>query len=189
MRSLAVKEPETFIWDAATDTPLKPGQYDRLDPQDPLTYRSYAHFPAPLPLDKLIALNEVQSMLSLGLESKEGALRTLGEEFPTEKLYEIRQELLDDARADGALKLIQTQIEQEIMQLTGTAMPEGASGMMQGAGGGTDGQTPIGAAMEKPLLDGADQVAQQGESALRNALVTEAYGTKIPQRRNVSKGY
>ena len=189
IRSLAVKEPETFIWDPETDTPLKSGQYDRLDPNDPLTYRSYAHFPQPLPLDKLIALNEVQSMLSLGLESKEGALRTLGEEFPNEKLYEIRQELLDDARADGALKLIQTQIEQEIMQLTGTAMPEGASGMMQGAGGGSDGQTPMGAAMEKPLLDGADQVAQQGESALRNALVTEAYGTKLPQRRNVSKDY
>ena len=189
IRSLAVKEPETFIWDPETDTPLKAGQYDRLDPNDPITYRSYAHFPQPLPLDKLIALNEVQSMLSLGLESKEGALRTLGEEFPNEKLYEIRQELLDDARADGALKLIQTQIEQEIMQLTGTAMPEGASGMMQGAGGGTDGQTPMGAAMEKPLLDGADAVAQQGENALRNALVTEAYGTKLPQRRNVSKDY
>lgn len=189
LRSLAVKEPETLMWDPATDTPLKPGQYDRLDPNDPLTYRSYAHFPQPLPLDKLIALNEVQSMLSLGLESKEGALRTLGEEFPNEKLYEIRQELLDDARADGALKLIQTQIEQEIMQLTGTALPEGASGMMQGAGGGADGQTPMGAAMEKPLLDGADSVAQQGESALRNALVTEAYGTKLPQRRNVSKDY
>jgi hypothetical protein len=188
IRSLAVKEPETFIWDPETDTPLKSGQYDRLDPQDPLTYRSYAHFPQPLPLDKLIALNEVQSMLSLGLESKEGALRTLGEEFPNEKLYEIRQELLDDARADGALKLIQTQIEQEIMQLTGTMMPEGESGMAQG-GGAPGGQTPMGAAMEKPLLDGADAVAQQGESALRNALVTEAYGTKLPQRRNVSKDY
>jgi len=188
IRSLAVKEPETFIWDPETDTPLKSGQYDRLDPQDPLTYRSYAHFPQPLPLDKLIALNEVQSMLSLGLESKEGALRTLGEEFPNEKLYEIRQELLDDARADGALKLIQTQIEQEIMQLTGTMMPEGESGMAQG-GGAPGGQTPMGAAMDKPLLDGADAVAQQGESALRNALVTEAYGTKLPQRRNVSKDY
>jgi len=40
-------------------------------------------------------------MLSLGLESKEGTLRTLGEEFPAEKLHEIRQELLDDAKADG----------------------------------------------------------------------------------------
>ena len=187
IRSLAVKEPETFIWNPDTDTPLKPGQYDRLDPQDPITYRSYAHFPQPLPLDKLIALNEVQSMLSLGLESKEGALRTLGEEFPTEKLHEIRQELLDDARADGALKLIQTQIEQEIMQLTGTMMPEGASGMAQG-GGMPDGQTPMGAAMEKPLLDGADMMAQQGENVLRNSLVTEAYGTKLPQRR-VSKDY
>jgi hypothetical protein len=189
LRSLAVKEPETFIWDADTDTPLKAGQYDRLDPQDPLTYRSYAHFPQPLPLDKLIALNEVQSMLSLGLESKEGALRTLGEEFPNEKLYEIRQELLDDARADGALKLIQTQIEQEILQLTGSMMPEGESGLAQGGGAPGGGQTPMGAAMEKPLLDGADAVAQQGESALRNALVTEAYGTKLPQRRNVSKDY
>ena len=191
IRSLAVKEPETLIWDPNTDTPLKAGQYDRLDPQDPLTYRSYAHFPQPLPLDKLIALNEVQSMLSLGLESKEGALRVLGEEFPTEKLYEIRQELLDDARADGALKLIQTQIEQEIMQLTGNMMPEGESGMPQGGGapGAPGGQTPMGAAMEKPLLDGADAIAQQGENALRTALVTEAYGTKIPQRRNVSKDY
>lgn len=191
IRSLAVKEPETFMWDPNTDTPLKSGQYDRLDPQDPLTYRSYAHFPQPLPLDKLIALNEVQSMLSLGLESKEGALRVLGEEFPTEKLYEIRQELLDDARADGALKLIQTQIEQEIMQLTGNMMPEGESGMPAGGGapGAPGGQTPMGAAMEKPLLDGADAIAQQGENALRNALVTEAYGTKIPQRRNVSKDY
>jgi hypothetical protein len=191
IRSLAVKEPETLIWDPNTDTPLKAGQYDRLNPQDPLTYRSYAHFPQPLPLDKLIALNEVQSMLSLGLESKEGALRVLGEEFPTEKLYEIRQELLDDARADGALKLIQTQIEQEIMQLTGNMMPEGESGMPQGGGapGAPGGQTPMGAAMEKPLLDGADAMAQQGENALRNALVTEAYGTKIPQRRNVSKDY
>lgn len=185
IRSLAIKEPETFIWNPDADTPLKPGQLDRLDPQDPITYLSYAHFPQPLPLDKLIALNEVQSMLSLGLESKEGALRTLGEEFPTEKLYEIRQELIDDAKADGALKLIQTQIEQEIMQLTGTMMPEGASGMVQGGGapGADAGQTPMGSAMEQPILDQADSIAQQGESQLRTALVTEAYGTKLPQRR------
>ena len=189
LRSLAVKEPETFFWDPNTGTPLKAGQVSQLDENDPITYRSYVHFPQPLPLDKLIALNEVQSMLSLGLESKEGALRSLGEAFPAEKLNEIRQELLDDARADGALKLIQTQIEQEIMQLTGTMMPEGASGMAQGAGGGSpDGQTPMGAAMEQPLLDGADVQAQQGEAALRTALVTEAYGTQLPQRR-IPSGY
>jgi hypothetical protein len=184
IRSLAIKEPETFTWNPNFNTPLKQGQYAQLDPNDPLTYLSYVHFPQPLPLDKLIALNEVQSMLSLGLESKEGALRTLGEEFPTEKLAEIRQELIDDAKADGALKLLQTQIEQEIMQLTGSVPPEGASGLAQGAGGGMgDGQTPMGAAMEQPLLDGSDMVARQGEEALRVALVTEAYGTKLAQRR------
>ena len=112
--SLAVKEPETFTWDPTRDIKLKKGQLERLDPNDPLTYRSYVQFPQPLPLDKLIALNEIQTLLSLGLESKEGALRVLGEEFPAEKLNEIRQELLDDATADGALKLLQTQIETEI---------------------------------------------------------------------------
>ena len=182
IRSLAIKEPETFIWNPNFNTPLKQGQYSQLDPNDPLTYLSYVHFPQPLPLDKLIALNEVQSMLSLGLESKEGALRTLGEEFPTEKLAEIRQELIDDAKADGALKLLQTQIEQEIMQLTGSMPPEGASGMVQG-GGAPGGETPMQSAMEMPLLDGSDMVARQGEEALRVALVTEAYGTKLPQRR------
>jgi len=83
--------------------PLKEGQVPILDLNDPISFRSYVHFPPPLPLDKLIALNEVQTMLSLGLESKEGALRSLGEEFPDEKLQEIRQELMDDAKADGAL--------------------------------------------------------------------------------------
>jgi hypothetical protein len=42
--------------------------------------------------------------------------------------------------------------------------------------------------MEQPLLDGADMQAQQGEAALRTALVTEAYGTQLPQRR-VPSGY
>jgi hypothetical protein len=132
----------------------------------------------------LIALNEVQSMLSLGLESKEGALRTLGEEFPTEKLNEIRQELLDDAKADGALKLLQTQIEQEIIQLTGGMAGQPGADMTAGGGAGTaGGGGALQAAGMPPLMDGADIQAQQGEAALRTALVTEAYGTQLPRRR------
>ena len=181
--SLAVKEPETFIWDPTTDVKLKKGQLDRLDPNDPLTYRSYVQFPQPLPLDKLIALNEIQSLLSLGLESKEGALRVLGEEFPAEKLNEIRQELMDDATADGALKLLQTQIEQEIMELTGSA-----PGMVGQATPGAPGaSTPTGGepapAVLPPTIDAALQAADMGEADLRNKLVTEAYGTMLPQRR------
>ena len=185
--SLAVKEPETFIWDPTTDVKLKKGQLDRLDPNDPLTYRSYVHFPQPLPLDKLIALNEIQSLLSLGLESKEGALRTLGEEFPAEKLNEIRQELLDDATADGALKLLQTQIETEIAELTGSLVGTGGAPMGAPAGpggGGASSATPAPMAPVKPVMDEALLEANMGEADLRNKLVTEAYGTMLPQRRN-----
>ena len=179
--SLAIKEPETFTWNPTTNIKLKKGQIDRLDPNDPITYRSYAQFPQPLPLDKLIALNEIQSLLSLGLESKEGALRTLGEEFPTEKLNEIRQELMDDATADGALKLLQTQIEQEIMELTGSA-----PGMVGQAPGGAPGASAGGEpapAVLPPTIDEALMAADMGEADLRNKLVTEAYGTMLPQRR------
>ena len=183
--NLALKEPEKFVWDPdSSQTPLKPGQLAQLDFNDPITYQSYVHFPQPLPLDKLIALNEIQSKLSLGLESKEGALRTLGEEFPAEKLTEIRQELQDDAIADGALKLIQTQIDQDIAALTG-AQPGGAPGAPStpltstGPAGEQVTNTP-----ESPIvLDDATIAAQLGEQGLRTRLVTDAYGTQLPQRR------
>ena len=180
--NLALKEPETFIWDPNSSTvPLKQGQVDRLDINDPITFRSYVHFPQPLPLDKLIAINEVQSMLSLGLESKEGALRILGEEFPIEKLSEIRQELQDEAMADGALKLIQTQIEQDIMALTGS-MPTQTGPGGPSAPGGAGAQAPA-APTEPVLLDDATIAAQMGDDKVRTRLVTEAYGTQLPQRR------
>jgi hypothetical protein len=177
--NLAVKEPETFTWDPNTDVELKEGQTPQLDTNDQLTYRSYVHFPQPLPLDKLIALNEIQSLLSLGLESKEGALRVLGEEFPAEKLNEIRKELQDDAIADGALKLLQTQIEQEIMELTGTMPPPEPGAPSAGKGAGAGMPTP----MVPPTLDDAAMASKLGETSLRTQLVTKAYGTKLPQRR------
>ena len=189
--SLAIKEPETFTWDPNSSTvPLKPGQLGQLDPADPLTYRSYIHFPQPLPLDKLIALNEIQSKLSLGLESKEGALRELGEEFPAEKLTEIRQELIDDAVSDGALKLVQTQIENDIMTLTGMQSPTDGS-PAQPLGGGAPTKGPDGSvnpptapvSQMNPILDPAVLEAASADQALRNNLVTQAYGTKLPQRR------
>ena len=182
--NLALKEPEVFTWDPnASTVPLKDGQLAQLDFNDPITYQSYIHFPQPLPLDKLIALNEIQSKLSLGLESKEGALRTLGEEFPTEKLTEIRQELQDDAVADGALKLIQTQIEQDITSITG-AMPgaQGAGSTPLSSAGPSGEQVPV-TPTEPVVMDDATISAQLGGNSLREKLVTNAYGTKIPQRR------
>jgi hypothetical protein len=181
--NLAIKEPETFTWNPQFNTPIKPGQVQQLDPNDPLTYLSYVHFPQPLPLDKLIALNEVQTMLSMGLESKEGALRALGEEFPAEKIQEIRQELMDDAKADGALQMLKNEIAGEIMKLTGMTMgPDGAPGqpIMDPVTGAPQGGQPSAAT---PIVDNATAALAAGEQDIRTRLVTEAYGTQLPQRR------
>jgi hypothetical protein len=181
--NLAVKEPEMFTWNPNFNTPIKPGQVQQLDPNDPITYRSVVQFPQPLPLDKLIALNEVQTMLSLGLESKEGALRSLGEEFPAEKIQEIRQELMDDAKADGALQMLKNEIAGEIMKLTGmTTTPDGAPGqpIMDPVTGAPMGGQPSAAT---PIVDQATSMIASGEQDLRTRLVTEAYGTQLPQRR------
>jgi hypothetical protein len=139
-------------------------------------------------------LNEIQSLLSLGLQSKEGALRELGEEFPAAVLQEIRKELIDDAVADGALRLVQTEIDQEIMSMTGQAAP--ADGTTTG-GGAADGAAAPGSAAGAeagPAVSGAAMDPQTmgnlqlGEAELRNRLVTEAYGTRLPTR-NVPQDY
>jgi len=183
LMSIVVKEPEWLNWDPTRNVPLKADQVTQLDPNDPITYRSIVQFPQPLPLDKLIALNEIQTRMSLGLESKEGALRALGEEFPAEKIQEIRQELMDDAKADGALQMLKNSIAQEIMSLTGMMPgPDGNAGqpIMDPQLGVPMGGQPNTAT---PILDEASQMTMNGEAALRNRLVTEAYGTKLPQRR------
>jgi hypothetical protein len=194
--NLAIKEPESLVYNPEVDGPIKPEQMPRLDPNDPLTYQNYVQFPPPLPLDKLIVLNEIQTKLGMGLESKEGALRTLGEEFPDEKLREIRAELMDDAKSDGALVLLKTQIQKEIQDLTGM-MPgpggEGAVPMQPTVLGDGDvmgdkvGGAPTPDKMEDPAVAEGAMIASQEEAAIRERLVTEAYGTKMPQRRAVDR--
>jgi hypothetical protein len=196
LRTLFLKEPETMIYNPEVDGPIKEGQLPVLDPNDPISYINYAHFPQPLPLDKLIALNEIQTKLGMGLESKEGALRTLGEEFPEEKLEEIRAELIADAEADGALQLIKIQIQKQIMDMTGMMPgPDGNSAIpmqpTQLGDGDVMGDGMMGApSPENPMNDASQQtegIEKQAEAEIRNKLVTDAYGTKIPLRRNVGK--
>lgn len=196
LRTLFLKEPETMMYNPDFDGPIKPGQLPQLDPNDPISYLNYAHFPQPLPLDKLIALNEIQTKLGMGLESKEGALRTLGEEFPEEKLQEIRQELISDAEADGALQLIKIQIQKQIMDMTGMMPgPDGNSAIpmqpMQLGDGDIMGDGVMGspdpANPENLASQETKGIEVQAEAELRNKLVTDAYGTKLPQRRTVDK--
>jgi hypothetical protein len=171
MRTIAFKEPEMLKWNPDFNGPIKKDQYPVLDPSDPLTYQSFVHFPQPLPLDKLIALNEIQTKMSMGLESREGALRTLGEEFPNEKLEEIRAELIADAQSDGALNLLKGQINSAILALTGMA-PDGSPLPPQIGPNGVPMPTPPPTPFE-----------QETVAMLQSDLVTKAYGTKIPQRR------
>lgn len=194
--NLAVKEPETFTYNPDEDGPIKPEQLVKLDINDPLTYQNHVQFPSPLPLDKLIVLNEIQTKLGMGLESKEGALRQLGEEFPEEKLQEIRSELRDDALSDGAMTLLKTQIQKEIQDLTGMIPGPGGEGAIplqptvlgdgDVMGDQVDG-APTPENIENPANQEGAMAANMQESELRNRLVTEAYGTKIPQRRAVDR--
>ena len=196
LRTLFFKEPETMIYNPDLDGPIKEGQYPQLDPNDPISFMNYAQFPQPLPLDKLIVLNEIQTKLGMGLESKEGALRTLGEEFPEEKLNEIREELMADAEADGALQLIKIQIQKAIMDMTGMMPgPDGNSAMPIQPQTMGDGDV-LGDGMSGPETPGNESdpanqemmgIEKQAEADIRNKLVTDAYGTKIPQRRAASK--
>ena len=129
----------------------------------------------------------------MGLESKEGALRALGEEFPEEKLEEIRAELQDDAKAEGALNLVKVQIQKQIMDMTGMMVgPDGSATPMDPVmlgdgdvlGDGIAGDPNAG--VDDPMLNTNAQELQ-GEAAIRNTLVTDAYGTKMATRRNVDK--
>ena len=193
MLNLAIKEPETFTYDPMQDGPLKEGQITQLDPNDPITYISYAHFPPPLPLDKLVLLNELSQRMSMGLESKEGALRALGEEFPEEKLEEIRKELQADALAEGSLNLVKAQVTKQLMDMTGMMVgPDGTATpmdpMMMGNGDVLgDGELGPQQPQQTPDQQMAAEQSMDQEAQIRNTLVTEAYGTTIPSRRTVDK--
>jgi hypothetical protein len=173
IRTLAFKEPEMLEWNPDFNGPIKQGQYPMLDPNDPLTYQTFAHFPQPLPLDKLIVLSEIQQMMAMNLESREGALRRLGEEFPNEKLEEIRTELIEDAKSDGSLSMLKSQINAAIVGLTGI-LPDGSGEQQLG---------PEGQPMAPQMTPQAAMFEQQSMAQLQTDLVTKAYGTKIPQRR------
>lgn len=183
LRTLALKEPDRFIWNENTDTPLGEGQLPELDLADPLTYESYTHFPPPLPLDKLVVLNELQQKMQLGLESREGALRTLGEEFPDQKLAEIREELKADALQDGTLQLMKAQIQKQIMDLTGMQVtPDGQAMPMEPVMTGDGDVVGDGVVGPNPAME-TNPMSLELEQEIQSQLVTEAYGTKLAQFR------
>ncbi len=193
LKTLALKEPELFVYDPAKDPPLKEGQLPILDLRDPLTYKTRAKFHTPLPIDQLIKLNEIMSKMQLGLESKRGALQDLGEMSPDEKMEELQNELMDDAKRQGALDLLKAEIQDVIMSQTisgsmmmgeGSPQPSGATNGNVVAAGGPDVNSAGDSA--STTNNGASLPGIQPNvdtEALLAEMSTLSQGTKIPQRR------
>ena len=176
LRTQAVHEPESFQWNPYQATEPERDQAIELDLRDPIAYRTAIHWPEPLPVDQLIKLNELQAKMALGLESKRGALRELGEEFPAQKMAEVVEELQDDALDQGALELINAQIQSAIVGLTGMIPSEGAQPAVVSAGGPD--VTSAGQEGSAGVLPG---VVPSGDVV--NQLAQRAYGANLAQRR------
>jgi hypothetical protein len=179
IRTAAVFEPQMLQYDPSKAAELEPGQLPQLDPFDPTTYKTTVHWPEPLPVDQLIKLNEVQAKMALGLESKKGALRILGEEFANEKMAEIFDELQDDALDQGALDMLRAQISQAVMMVTG--MIPGPGGPEMASAGGANVSSTGGSAEAGPMPGVGEVNPIEGE--LANKLVSKAYGARFAQRR------
>jgi hypothetical protein len=173
IRTAAVFEPQMLMFDASKGAMPERDHSIQLDPTDPATYQTSIHWPEPLPVDVLIKLNEIQSKMALGLESKKGALRTLGEEFPNEKLAEVFEEIMDDTIDQGAMDMLRSQLSSAIIAATGIMPAEGGPAPVPSSGG-PDGES------EGPLpgivLDGPTE-------DLLNQMVSKAYGARLAQRR------
>jgi hypothetical protein len=72
--------------------------------------------------------------MAMNLESRRGALRDLGVQFPDQKLREIFEEVVEDTKEQGALDLIRSQIGAFNMMATGMT-PDGQPLMGQDAEG------------------------------------------------------
>jgi hypothetical protein len=103
---------------------IQPDQMQELDPLNPVSYRTSVEWTSPMPMDTLIKINEIQAKMAMNLESRRGALRDLGEEFPDQKLREIFEEVLEDTKEQGALDLIRSQLAAFNMMATGMT-PDG----------------------------------------------------------------
>lgn len=193
---LFTHEPDARFYDPDTDGIKQDNQPEYIDPADPDVYRTDILFPPPLPVDMLIRLNEIQVKMALGLESKKGALRDLNEEFPDEKLQELFEELVTDAKQAGALKLLQAHIDAAVIQLTGV-IPEGTEPVPpQAPAGGAKPTSPSAAVAPEPqvplppalpgLGDLGAIMGAEGKNMMAD-LTTQAYGTKLPQRRDPDK--
>lgn len=175
LRTLFLFEPEALKYDPETEGIQKGDQAEEIDPSDPNVYLTTCEWPAPLPVDVLVKLNEIAMKMEMGLESKRGALKELGEEFPDEKMAEIYEELLQDVKEQGALDMLRAQINSAILQETG--LPPDGVDTPAPATPATETQ-PASSPMNLGLKP------QDDAHKILTELVTQAAGTRTPPKPN-----
>lgn len=185
LRTLFIFEPATTMYNPLTEGIKQPDQVDFVDPSDPLAYVTDIDWPSPLPVDKLIKLNEIQGMMAMSLESRRGALKELGEQFPDEKLREIFDELVDDANRDGALRMIKAQIDSAIQELTGLLPQPDGSFVEPTPQSDAEGNpiSPNGGPRAVNLSEDVRELDGVGAMKAMQSLVSQAYGTKLGVRQ------
>lgn len=184
LRTLFTFDPSRLVYDPSTQGMLEDGQAEILDPLDPIIYQSDCHWPTPLPVDKLIKLNELMMMMQLGLESNRGALEELGEEFPDEKLYEIFEEKQDDAKQAGALRLIQAHIDAAIIELTGLNPNTGEEPPPEPVNADGKPNPPKKNVTLPGGVSVTDLLGSEDIKKITNEIVTMAYGPRLATRRS-----
>jgi hypothetical protein len=191
LQTLFLFEPDTLLYDPSTEGIMQEDdQPPVLDPADPEIYDVAVVWPPPLPVDKTIQLSEIQVRQQLGLESKIGALRELGEEFPDEKLEELFEERLVDMEQEAGLQIRKAIVAAIIQKYTGL-VPEGYAEEEPPPAPNAEGQvppspppTPVDNMPLPDLPSMGDITGLKGSNMLSN-VTTYAFGTKLPQRRNI----
>lgn len=192
LKTLFLFEPETTVYDPSTEGILQEGQPEQIDPRDPLVYQHNIEWVPPLPVDALIKLQEIQLKMSMGLESKQGALRDLGNPFPDEKQREIFEEQIEDAKLEGAKQMLMAQVQSAIIAATGivpnadgTGEPLPPAPAPSGDSGPGGGQQPApGPVPQGPNpLNAMEGISADGQAQALAEIVTMAYGTKSSLRK------
>jgi hypothetical protein len=189
---LFIKEPETLAYNPNTDGIKEEGQSLILDMQDPDVYRVDLEWPPPLPVDSLIKLGEIEKKMMLNLESRRGAMRDMGEQFPDEKLEELFLETKEDLVHAAAIDIIKSKIQSFIMEAFGV-VPEGGGEPVPPepapAGNGAGGAAATASKPKPPPGLGSISALVQGmDSGLIQEIVTQATLPRVPSQRNIDKG-
>lgn len=198
LRTLYLKEPQMLRWNPIVGaTAPQDDALTVLDYNDPVAYKNTAVFQPPLPVDRLVALNELQLEMAMGLESKEGALKKLGEQFPGEKLEELFEELLADAERQAALDYLKSLFSSFTAAVTGMipgapgapptpVPPPPASANSSSApetkpAGGAGVTSAMGGVPQAGPLAGMDITDPEDQRKMFSRVVTMAHGANIPR--------